>query len=300
LNVKILLDINGLLNLLTASAVVKLTRRSKRKRESHDQGRDKAAADPFTKPYPGKNSWEKGLEMLEGAKRSIRVLRPSNLGNNWSEIRWLTEETLSRAIDAVRPNVREVWLPRLYPDDTGSDSRKYEYSQSLKDAAEITREILATAGAECGKDFQEVLKSWLLKYLRRKEVRNLAKPDPKINLKMIQILHEISVRCVSHPKELKVLAPAGTRPDRWAHDVGVQLTRFCDRVYRVWNRLDRPPLEKICFVPGCQSALRAECSLEFPRDICVAGEAIERSEKAVRKDKHHQPLNKHSLVPRRK
>jgi hypothetical protein len=112
-----------------------------------------------------------------------------------------------------------------------------------------------------------------------------------VNLEMIHILRETSARCTSSPKELKVLASTEEDPGPWAHNVAVQLARFCERVYRVWRRLDSPPLDKIRFVQTLQSEFRNECSLEFPRDICVADEAIERGEETTRKRKQRKQLS---------
>lgn len=152
----------------------------------------------------------------------------------------------------------------------------------------MTYEILASAREECGEEFHGVLKRWLVKQFRRKDEKHLEKPDKKVNLEIIRILREISVRCTPHPQVLKVFAPDGKDPRRWAQSIAVQLARFCDRVYRVWQQLGSPPLEKICFIPTIQVVFRSECSLDFPRDICVAQEAIERAEKSSRRLKQHK------------
>jgi hypothetical protein len=90
---------------------------------------------------------------------------------------------------------------------------------------------------------------------------------------------------VSHLCRKEQLAPEGKSPDKWAQKSRVQLNRFCDRVYRVWRELGSPPppLDKIQFLPKAHALFLAECSLMFPKDLCVAQEAIERAAKLSRK-----------------
>jgi hypothetical protein len=187
--------------------------------------------------------------MLEGAKKHFyeqRWLPPDSWSEtdktNWYYAMAEATETLSRALAVLRPNIREVRLPRSIADEPGSSSRRWEYSESLKCTAELIYGILESAGRECGQEFQEKLKRWVTKQFRRKDVRHWTRPDKKVNLEMIRILRETSTRCTSHPKELKDLAPPDRQdPDRWAHDVGVQLKRFCVRAHRVWQELRKVP-----------------------------------------------------------
>ena len=237
---------------------------------------------------------ELAIEMLENARRHI-VYPPPASWSGVDEILWydsITEatETLSKAIAVLRPNIREVNLPRPYPDEPGNSYRRYEYSESLRRTAELIYEILETAEMECGQEFQEELKRWVIKQFRRKDVRDWIKPDEKVNLEMIRILREISARCTSHPKELKGLAPDGRDADRWAHDVSVQLKRFCERAHRVWQELHTPLLGQIHLIPNARDPFLAECSLVFPQDTCVAQEAIERGGEMIHRERRRKLL----------
>ena len=202
----------------------------------------------------------------------------------------------ARALDSLRPNIREVELPRPYPDQPGNSWRRDLFSESLSKVAEVVEEILETAEAECGGEFRENLQIRIVNRLRRRSKTRLARPDRKLNLAMIDILRKTSGHCTPRPVELKTIAPEGKNPVRWTTKARVQLNRFCDRVYRVWRELENPPppLEKIRFLPKAHAFFLAECSLMFPKDLCVAQEAIERAAKLSRKRKLNKPLSTRS------
>jgi hypothetical protein len=281
--------------------VIHLVGRAKETLKPRAAEKDKLEVMPLlpSEKYSGRFTWEIGVEKLKNARKYIGGLPPGAWGDNWGDIRWLTEETLSRAIDELRPNIREVGLPRPYPEEPGSNWRRHEYLESLRDVSEVASEILKSAGAECGEEFQEMLKGLLIKQLRRKDATRLAKPDKKVNLEMIRILRETSGHCTPHPKQIKELAPGGKNPGRWAQRIGVQLSRFCERVCRVWQRSDSAPLEKIHFIPRIKMVFFTECSLRFPDDICVAQAAIDRGEEVSRKRKQHKLLSKRAAKPPR-
>jgi len=278
--------------------VIRLSKRPKHRPKLTSPARNETAM-PLAEEYVGKISRERAIEMLEHAIRHIWRVSPDSWAN--SGITLLTEQSLSRALNSIRPNIREVELPRPYPDQPGNSWRRNLYIDSLSEAAEVVDEILDTAGAECGEDFRETLKGRIVKRFRRKSMTHLATPDKKVNLQMIDVLRRISARCTDHPVQLKALASEGKDPGKWAQNVGVRLNRFCKRVYRVWLQLGSPPppLEKILFIPRAQGDFLSKCSLMFPRDLSVAQEAIERAKKLSCNSKLNKRLSSISKKSRR-
>jgi len=270
---------------------IRLSRQPKHKPKLHSPARDETAM-PLAEEYIGKISRERAIEMLDDSIGHIWRVSPDSWAD--SSIPVLTELCLLRALNSIRPNIREVKLPPRYPDQPGNSWRRFLYTESLGEAAEVVNEILETAGAECGEEFQKNRQIWIVNRLRRRGTTRLAKSDKNVNLAMIDILRKTSGRCTRCPIQLKNLATEGNDPFRWAQKTRVQLNRFCDRVYRVWRESDNPPLEKIQFFPTVHAVFRAECSLTFPKDSCVAQEAIDRAEKPNHNRKPNKPPNKHS------
>jgi len=270
--------------------VIRLSDHRKNKRKARPSATDKTQLKslPAADKYGGQISRELAIELLERAKRHI-VHIP--FPDSWPEIdkmRWLNAaEMLDQKVVSLRPNTRQVLLPRLYPERPGSASREFEYVESAKRAMEVIHEILEIAELECGEEFRKRLNRAILKTLRRTDAPRLTKPSWQVNLEIIRILGKF-VEARSSGKEeplLKELAP-GPDADRWAHDASVKLTRFCERVYRVWQQFPGVPLERIeqiCFIPNAKDAFLVECSLEFPRHAEIAREAIRHREQLTEK-----------------
>jgi hypothetical protein len=281
--------------------VIRLSDHGKNKPTAHPSATSRTEFRPLpaAEKYSGQITRELAIEMLEHARRHLlRIPFP----DSWSEIDkvfWLESiDTLHEKSASLRPNVREVLLPRRYPDHAISAVREFEYLESAKRAMEVVHEILETAELELGKEFRARMNRAIIKTLRRTDASRLAKPSQKVNLEMIRILDEL-VHAQSSGKEeplLKELAP-GPDPDRWAHNASINLNRFCERAYNLFQQSDIPleAIEQIRFVPEARYAFLTECSLKLPRDGKIAREAIRRGEeltykRSQRRDRRARPV----------
>ncbi len=137
----------------------------------------------------------------------------------------------------------------------------------------LSREILTSARAELGSEFERELRATLVNELRATGRPPGDRPTRQENRRMIELLQKTSKKCTGQPVALKQLVPTNRERDleRWAKSASVRLGRFCRRVYRVWREVDFPTLHLAWF----RERLAAECSFEFPQDECAVLAALE-------------------------